>query len=55
MQLNIMINLDNSAFEDGMELRTCLEKVIKYYEQNEGAYIIHDSNGNSVGVSELVG
>lgn len=53
MELNIKINLDNSAFEDGSELRYCLEKVIKHFESNEGDYKIYDSNGNKVGIAEI--
>ena len=54
MKLTISINLDNSAFEDGSELRYCLEKVIKHFESNEeGSCNVYDSNGNKVGKAEI--
>jgi hypothetical protein len=50
MQLNIKINLDNSAFEDNEDELKDIFKRIEYAVQDgaEGKMII-DSNGNTVG------
>ena len=56
MQLNIKINLDNSAFEDNEDELKDIFKRIEYAVQDgaEGKMII-DSNGNKVGFWEITG
>ena len=54
MQLNIKINMDNSAFEDNEdELKTILEQISEAVFLGVSGNPIRDSNGNKVGFWEV--
>lgn len=60
MRLNITIELDNAAFEDGGPdevariLADLASRLPDPLDQTGGALSLHDANGNHVGTAEIV-
>ena len=64
MKFRLVINMDNGAFEDSGELSDILKKTAKHfefannlenYDEYDATYTILDSNGNKVGIAQLIG
>ncbi len=59
MQLTITIDLDNAAFEDGGAeevariLANIAERLPEPLRPTNGAYNLHDANGNHCGTAEI--
>ena len=63
MKFRMAINMDNGAFEDSGELSDILKKTATHFEfannqarygEYDATYTIMDSNGNKVGMAQIV-